>query len=131
MKNQYYYSSSETLCQLLSDMTSKNWYHTTIHGYCQGDWNELYYPDDDTINIRLIESQYFGLYRDYSVHTNDFDDENYYDFVASMRVYDFEDFKDVFKNEFGDLLKDGDTVEMRHIKGYTQVPQYKSETIEL
>lgn len=131
LKNQYYYSSEKTLCQLLSAITSKKWYYTTIHGYCQSDWNILYYPDDGTVNIRLIEAEYFGLYRDYSVHTNDFDDENYYDFVDSMRVYDFDDIKDVFKKEFGDLLKDGDTVEMRNIKGYTQVPCYESETIEL
>ena len=128
LKKQYYDSSSKTLCQLLSVMTSKKWDYTTICGYCQSDWNILYYPDDGTVNIRLIEAEYFGLYTYYSVHANDFDDEND---MGLMRVCDFEDFKDVFKDEFGDLLKDGDTVEMRHIKGYTQVPQYKSETIEL
>lgn len=128
LRNQYCYSSSETLCQLLSAITNKKWEHTTIRGYCQSDWNILYYPDDGTVDIRLIEAIYFGRYEDYSVHANDFDDEND---MGLMRVYDFEDFKDVFKNEFGDLLKDGDTVEMRHIKGYTQVPCYESEMIEL
>lgn len=128
LKNQYYYSSEKTLCQLLSAITSKEWDYATIRGYCQSDWNDLYYPDDGTVNISLIEAEYFGLYTYYSVHADDFDDEN--DMVL-MRVYDFDDIKDVFKKEFGNLLKDGDTIEMRRIKGYTQVPCYKSETIEL
>ena len=128
LRNQYYDSSRETLCQLLSAITSKKWEHTTIRGYCQSDWNTLYYPNDGTVDIGLIEAEYFGLYTDFSVHANDFDDEND---IGFMRVYDFEDIKDVFKKDFGDLLKDGDTVETRYIDGYVSVPQYKSEMIEL
>ena len=128
LREQYYYPRTETLCQLLSAMTSKKWDYTTIRGYCQRDWNYLYYPEDGTVDTRLIEAIYFGLYRDYSVHVNDFNDEND---MGTMRVYDFEDIKDVFKDEFGDLLKDGDTVEIQYISKYVQVPQYKSEMIEL
>lgn len=128
LKEHYYDFNLTETCNLLKAVTGKVWDYQTIRGYCQSDWNYLFYLKDGTVNIRLIEAEYFGLYTYYSVHANDFDDEND---MGLMRVCDFEDFKDVFKKEFGNMLQDGDTVEMRHIKGYTQVPQYKSETIEL
>ena len=128
LKEQYYYDNPTTLCTLLSAITGQEWVVTDIHGYCQSDWNRLYHPDDDTIDIQWIEAEYFGLYTDYSIYS---DDDGIKDFVDSCRVYGFENEMQTFKNALGDLLQDGDTVELRTISGYVTVPKYASNMIEL
>ena len=51
--------------------------------------------------------------------------------MDSCRVYGFENEMQTFKNALGDLLQDGDTVELRTISGYVTVPKYASNMIEL
>lgn len=62
-----WYFKPEEIREILTNNTGKRYQYRTIRGYYQGDWNYLFYPDDndfieqitDTI-IKQIETEYFN-----------------------------------------------------------------------
>lgn len=50
------------LCEILSIVAKELWEFSTIHGSCQSDWQEIYYPANawDKKRLRDFEAQYFN-----------------------------------------------------------------------
>ena len=50
------------LCKVLSIVTGRKWDWKIIRGYCQSDWNEVFYPVDDWSREALsaFETMYFN-----------------------------------------------------------------------
>lgn len=55
-------AEDEILCKVLSIVTGKKWAHGIIRGYCQSDWQDIYYPVDEWNKEALtrFEIEYFN-----------------------------------------------------------------------
>ena len=75
----------ETL-EELKKVTGKVWDTHTMRGYCQGDWNILYYVVDevDEDEIELIENFYMGKVTEFEI---DDDGECYHDYCPDDVVW--------------------------------------------
>lgn len=62
------------LCKVLSVVTGRKWDWRIIRGYCQGDWNEIFYSVDDWSREALaaFETMYFNTGSEWIIH----DEEN-------------------------------------------------------
>jgi hypothetical protein len=62
------------LCKVLSIVTGRKWDWKIIRGYCQSDWNEVFYPVDDWSREALsaFETMYFNTGSEWIIH----DEEN-------------------------------------------------------
>ena len=62
----------ETL-EMLKKVTGKDWTETTLRGYCQSDWQTLYYVvDDSTVEeLEMIETFYMGKVTEFKVDEGD------------------------------------------------------------
>ncbi|MDL2206550.1 hypothetical protein LJC33_06560 [Eubacteriales bacterium OttesenSCG-928-N13] len=63
-------SNEESLiCQALSLMTGKEYSFDTIHGCCQGDWQNCFYPAELNPGfIEVFETEYFNTGTEWIVH---------------------------------------------------------------
>lgn len=71
----------------LKKITGKEWSYSYIRGYCQGDWNIVYYQlDTENIDkvIKFIETFYFGKYSEFVIGE---DEDQYTDFVPHDVVW--------------------------------------------
>lgn len=75
----------ETL-EELKKVTSKVWEETTIRGYSQGDYQTLYYVDEevDKEEIEMIENFYMGKVSEFEVEE---DGDTYHEFVPDDVVW--------------------------------------------
>ena len=50
----------EIICSVLSIVDGRKWDYEPIHGSCQSDWNEIYYPVDEWSEdaIKQFETEY-------------------------------------------------------------------------
>ena len=62
------------LCKVLSVVTGHKWDWRIIRGYCQGDWNKIFYSVDDWSREALaaFETMYFNTGSEWIIH----DEEN-------------------------------------------------------
>lgn len=60
-------SDDYIICALMSLFTGLNWEKATITGYCQGDWQYIYYPTEiyNSEDIKAFNYLYFGMHMDY------------------------------------------------------------------
>ena len=65
----------ETL-EMLKKVTGKDWTETTLRGYSQGDWNTLYYVDEEVgkEEIETIEDFYMNKITEFRVDEGDGDE---------------------------------------------------------
>ena len=72
----------ETL-EELKKVTGKVWEETTLRGYSQGDYQTLYYVDEevDKEEIEMIENFYMGKVSEFEVEEDGDDDFTYHSFV--------------------------------------------------
>lgn len=63
-------SDKEIVCECLSIITGKIYKHKGLHGYCQGDYVEAYYPVENGITKYLdyVEAIYFGTGTEVMIH---------------------------------------------------------------
>ena len=61
---------NDIICKVLSIVTRQDYDYTSIRGYCQGDWNEVFYPVDEYSNddIRTFEAYYFNTGSEWIIH---------------------------------------------------------------
>ena len=61
---------SDCIVEALELMTGKKWACRSIHGSCQGDWNEVYYPVDEysAEAINAFEVEYFNTGSEWMIH---------------------------------------------------------------
>ena len=64
---------NDIICKVLSIVTRQDYDYTSIRGYCQGDWNEVFYPIDEYSNddIRTFEAYYFNTGSEWIIHDCD------------------------------------------------------------
>lgn len=64
---------SDCIVEALGLMTGKKWTCRPIHGSCQGDWNEVYYPvgEYSTESINAFEVEYFNTGSEWMIHDGD------------------------------------------------------------
>lgn len=67
----------DLMVDLLTICEKRRWIHKTICGYCQRDWNDIFYPaelyDDDFIDF--VSSIYFGTGSEYMIYECDENDD--------------------------------------------------------
>ena len=65
---------NDILCKVLSVVTGHKWDWRIIRGYCQGDWNKIFYSVDDWSREALaaFETMYFNTGSEWIIH----DEEN-------------------------------------------------------
>lgn len=101
----------ETVAELEKVSGKKGWNKTTIRGYSQGDWNEVWYVESEVTDkeIKYIEDFYMGKISEF--HVED-DGDDYYDYVPHDVVWKG-------KQEICDYLgfKNYDEVEVYNDKG--------------
>lgn len=66
------------LCRVLSIVTGQTWEYKQIHGCCQSEWNNIYYPKGMWTNKALLafEVEYFNMGTEWIIDDGDFDPEN-------------------------------------------------------
>ena len=62
----------------LKKVTGKDWEQTTIRGYCQSDWQEVWYVKDEVSQVRLKEIEDFYMGKISELHVTEGDDEDSY-----------------------------------------------------
>jgi hypothetical protein len=107
----------ETLDEL-KKVTGKVWETHTMRGYCQGDWNTLYYVvgEVDEDEIELIENFYMGKVTEFEIEE---DGTTYHDYVPDDVVWRG---KKSICEYFG--IKEEETT-IYEDDGYTRVYRYK------
>lgn len=58
------------ICKALELMTGKTWGYTTLHGCCQGDWQNIIYCADNWSRetLREFEMEYFNMGSEWLIH---------------------------------------------------------------
>lgn len=107
----------ETLDEL-KKVTGKVWETHTMRGYCQGDWNTLYYVvgEVDEDEIELIENFYMGKVTEFEIEE---DGDTYHDYVPDDIVWEG---KKSICDYFG--IKEEETT-IYEDDGYEKVYKYK------
>lgn len=107
----------DIICLCLEIITSKPYHTRTLHGYCQGDCVEAYYPDNGNKEIYKyvdwVEAWYWGTGVEVQVHDSDFEPESAEDiegWTFYTDSYRIEDLKKEIKRECG--YKEEDEVEV-------------------
>ena len=77
----------ETEAELEKLSGKKGWTKTTIRGYSQSDWNEVWYVESEVTasELEYIENFYMGKISEF--HIEDPDDDDYYDYVPHDVVW--------------------------------------------
>ena len=117
------------LCKVLSIVTGKEWEYQQINGYCQSDWNYIFYPVEqwDKESLAAFESEYFNTGTEWIVNDGNFDPENDSpENINGCSVYCTTWSEDGIKEE----IADGEGVDPADIvlyafEGYTKTPLYK------
>lgn len=91
VKNDYYDDEVgydyETF-DMLEKVTGKKWEITTIKGYSQSDWQEVYYTKDiSQEEIDEIENFYMGKVCEFKVFEEDDEESVYYEYVPDSIVW--------------------------------------------
>lgn len=124
VKGRYEFDEDEDyaydILEMLEKVSGKKWQHTTIRGYSQREWQDMFYVDgelDDEL-IERIEDFYFGKVAMFNIN----DGYEYCDFLPDRIVWKGKqaicDYLGIFPEEAKVLID----------KGY--VKQYKYEELE-
>ena len=77
-------SSAENsiLCRVLELITGREWESGTLHGCCQGDWQDIIYPAEYGREwLEAFEAEYFNTGSEWCVKENE-DDPGYYQYCT-------------------------------------------------
>ena len=68
--NAWGHQRTAAICEALEMMTGHSYDHVTIKGCCQGDWQDLYYPDKlmGENFVKHFEIDYFNLGSEWTIH---------------------------------------------------------------
>jgi hypothetical protein len=119
VKGEYWDDEDDEVITQLNKVTGKVWTETTLRGYCQGDWQTLYYVVDEVTpdEIEEIENYYMGKVTEFMV-----EEEGYREFVPDDVVWSG---KKAICDYLG--LKEEETT-IYEDDGYEKVYKYKEIT---
>lgn len=116
---------SDILCQVLSIVTGKIWDCKTIRGYCQSDWNMIYFPVDEwnDKDLNHFETAYFNAGTEWIVYDGE-EELNNPDSIDGFCMYcigkDNDEIKAEIKSETG-----ADDVVLFAFTGFSEIAQYE------
>lgn len=124
--NKYPHDDSDydvLMCDLLTICEKRKWTTKTINGYCQGDYQTIFYPVDryDKEFIKYIECLYFGAGSEYMIETvsddnpdkePDYDNDYYCDYFSEWNDEDLK--KHIAKDSYYNLSADDVTIYHYH-----------------
>lgn len=115
LKEECYLSNTKDVVAFLTKETGKEYTYKTLRGYCQSDWQYMYYSKDKFTKERLqeIEDFYFGNVVEYA------DEED-----TTTIVPDSVNTKEYLAQITGCKPED---IILRKIKGYVKTPIYEEE----
>lgn len=101
--------------------TGRTWDRVTIRGYCQGDWQDVYYPVDEYSREALqeLEIEYFNLGTEWEISRADAREDSYC-------MYCYSDTPDQIRAEIA--AAEGvapDKVTLLRFNGWTRSASYK------
>ncbi len=108
----------ENIIKALNLLTGGNWEFTKIRGYCQSDWQGVYYDSSkwSKDDIKALEIDYFNLGTGYDCYPADDPEDTTYIYV----------YYDDAKKEISDCYGvKPDEVVIYQFDGYTKTPKYK------
>lgn len=116
------------LLRALDAVTGKEWACREIHGVCQGDWNQVYYPADEWSPEALaeFEAEYFNTGTEWIIHDGETAPEGPEDidgFSFYCTEWDDEKTRQRIREERG--TAPDDEVILYKWAGYTQIPRYE------
>lgn len=108
--------NTEELIENLKKETGKDYEKRTLRGYCQRDWQNLFFVKGTLTEkqIEYIEAYYFGMVQEYFDTTE----------KCCYIVCDFEDTKTALAEQTGE---DKNNIIIKKITGYTKHPVYEEE----
>ena len=108
--------NDEEILQNLKKETGKDYKQRTLRGYCQSDWQNLFFVEGTLTEkqIDYIEAYYFGMVQEY------FDTVEECCFI----VCDFEDTKTALAEQTGE---DKNNIIIKKITGYIKTPVFEEE----
>ena len=70
---------SNRVCRAMELLTGEKWDRTTIRGYCQGDWQDVYFPTAkySADDLRILEIEYFNLGTEWEIIYTEAPDDAY------------------------------------------------------
>lgn len=101
--------------EALTLITGYEWKKTTIHGYCQSDWQEVYYNSEKVgeAEIEALEAYYFNTGEEYEI-----DGCCYY--VVHCHTYD------AIREELAKAIgAEPENIKLKIFSGYTKTPIYE------
>lgn len=67
------FDGEKKILRALHLVTGKRWEKKTLRGYCQGDWQDIYYPAADYTaeDLKLLEIEYFNMGSEWIIETEE------------------------------------------------------------
>ena len=119
----------ENLCKVLSIVTGKKWAYGTIRGYCQSDWQYIFYPVDEWNKEALtrFETEYFNTGTEWVIHDDDEETEpespeDVIGFTMYCTSWNDEGIKQEIAEATGCKIED---IVLYEFDGYTRTAKYK------
>lgn len=118
------------LCKVLSVVTGRKWDWRIIRGYCQGDWNEIFYSVDDWSREALaaFEIEYFNMGSEWIIDDGEFNPDTDSSLnINGYSVYITAQDEEGIRKELAAVegCSPSDLV-LYVFEGYTRIPQYKA-----
>ena len=90
------YEYHEGIMACLKVITGKNYKWKTIRGCCQGEYADIFYPENEENMVSWVEAWFFGTGTEVEVHDCDYEPENADEisgFTFYTELYNIEDLK--------------------------------------
>ena len=118
----------EIICSVLSIVDGRKWDYKPIHGYCQSDWNYIYYPVDEWSEnaIKQFETEYFDMGTEWII-TDEFDpEEDTLNDLCGASIYCHSCNIDDIRKEIAEAedVKPEEVV-LYEFAGYEKIPKYR------
>lgn len=120
--------TNNIFCRVLSIVDGKKWGWKIIRGYCQGDWNEIFYPVDDWSREALaaFEIEYFNTGSEWIIHDEENTPEGPED-ISGYSCYIVADTEEGIRKELAAVAGCAPSDLVLYVfEGYTHIPKYKA-----
>lgn len=122
--------TNNIFCRVLSIVDGKKWGWKIIRGYCQGDWNEIFYLVDDWSREALaaFEIEYFNMGSEWIIDDGEFNPDTDSPLnINGYSVYITAQDEEGIRKELAAVegCSPADLV-LYVFEGYTRIPQYKA-----